>query len=114
MNLREGFLHLQGDSQLLGAAQAGTSSTQHLPTTLERAGENEFKFKSQFSAKKGTLITTFKFPDLQHTAPQLQHYGSRISGLELNSVSNFPSVFPNLNHRYECWRYKLLLCWCFT
>lgn len=96
------------------AAQAGTSSTQHLPTTLEKAGEDEIKFKSRFSAKKETLITTFKFPDLQHTTPQLQHHGSRISGLELYSLSNFPLVFPNLNHRYECCRYELLPCWCFT
>lgn len=103
-----------GILSLFGVAQAGTSSTQHLPTTLERAGENEIIFKSQFSAKKGTLITTFKFLDLQHTAPQLQHHESRISGLELNSFSIFPSVFPNLNHRYECCRYKFLPCWCFT
>lgn len=61
-----------GILSLPGAAQAGTSPTQHLPTTLEIAGETEIRFKSCFSAKKGTLITTFKFPDLQHTAPQLQ------------------------------------------
>lgn len=61
-----------GILSLPGAAQAGTSPTQHLPTTLEIAGENEIRFKSCFSAKKGMLITTFKFPDLQHTAPQLQ------------------------------------------
>lgn len=48
---------------MLGAAliaghQIWTSTSepaaQHLPTTLASAGENEIKFKSYFSAKKGT------------------------------------------------------------
>lgn len=81
MNLREGFLHLQGGFSACLEKLSLVPALHSTYTTLERAGENEIKFKSRFLAKKGTLITTFKFPDLQHTAPQLQHNGSRLSGL---------------------------------
>lgn len=89
----------------------GTSdpAAQHLPTTLASTGEKEIKFKLCFPAKKGTLGTTFKFPASHHS------YSTREAGSWVfNSLSYFPSVFPNLNHRYRCCGYKPLPCWDFT